>query len=556
MSNNLNNQNLPKNIALIGSSNLKHCFLKTKELLPTVNIYDFTIDGSDVAYVLYKIVKEYENLKNCDLIILEPELRKKDDELWSRDIKDLNNIYQILSFLKIPIVMINMFGLNDESISNYYANFYNINTLNIYKNDKTIYKNLIKDKIHLYDIVLAKTIKNICENYSKLSKPKDVSENILNNFNILTPFELDDDNSDFLEFQHNLGTLKALNIKKGNVYLIPNKYLGYNIHSLFGMNTNLYSTLKLSNIKEKLYTVFTSWPRYKALSKTLEIDNNTKLEYSDNISENIDPIFPFAINQSKKLNFFNVGDILLIKNLDKFNENIIHINELENKNTILNAELDFSHLAVDIDILKQVVSDYIIFHQPVTLAPFKAEIAQLKSNQYNAFKKIIKDIHTFRLDVFILDYTDKIQIHSEQNLAIEYPGWFKSSRHQGLKIYNKDEFENSFSIKIVSPINSDELHLAFRGICNRNKDDKILKFFINYINVKINGKSFGNFSAWHDEAKRIKMPCKKDEVFIIEFSIDTYKFNLNELELLLDEYYNISDKTILKLIYAYVNTKF
>ncbi|RTJ45684.1 hypothetical protein [Campylobacter jejuni] len=383
-------------ICLLGTSNLRHIVLQLQECLQKYNIriINLIFEASGSEHCLFELVKNYNEISRADLIIYDT---YSEDIVLNKNVdfvcKTIERTFEILSSFGIPTVHLmlpinnaNNLSKDQKMITNTYLSLINYHKFNIAyigkKNkEKRIYSELLKDRIHFYDCILIDSILQLIDNIHLLSKPVNSYTNIIDNFIILQSEKFCKEQ---YVFKYTGRDFNYIQIKKKDVIKIPDEYVDMYIHSYFSFNKSLGACLRFENSNAKLQSLIRPAHQFKQLGDLFLITKDTFLSYSENYTDNIDCVEPIYIKQTKHLGFINLGDILLVKDKNKFYCTKININT--DQTIIVDNDLDCSKLVINVDFCKELVDNYIAVQWPIKSIPYKQEVSNLQ-NENNSNKK-------------------------------------------------------------------------------------------------------------------------------------------------------------------------
>ncbi|TKX32205.1 hypothetical protein [Campylobacter aviculae] len=458
-----------KSIVLLGTSDLRHIVLELQNKLSSngIEVINLIFEASGSEHCLFEIIKNQKEIKKADLIFYDA---YSEDISLNKNVEfvcqTIANTFNILSSFSIPVVNLMLPTSSSGNLSNdqqiitnmylYLSNYHSINTVYFGDKDKSqfFYSILLKDKIHFYDRIIIESICILIDNFNKLSIPRHFDPDIINNFIVLNVDAFDKEKK---LFQYTGRQFEYIQILKDEKLVIPKQFKDMHIHSFFSFNAFLCSVLKFDNGFKKLNSLIRPAHQFKSLSNLLKITNSTILEYSENYSNDIDPVEPMKIEKQKKhLGFFNLGDLLLVKDNFKFSQVLkVDIKNLS-ENIQLKKDLDYSHLILNLDFLKGCIEDYIRIHEPIKFIPLRRENSYLKNeierlkyfNNINELKRYyaraeVKNYLTYRLgeaylnsNIFTLFF----------NLFYEYKK-YKSSKENNIKIRDYIIYEETMLMK-------------------------------------------------------------------------------------------------------------
>lgn len=540
---------------------------------------NYSLGNATSLQRVYELLRHKDKLEQYDLIIIESFLNDINDACYWYEIENIHrDIYFLYNELaKLNTKVLNIFiamGLFNENnlehqliynIHKYYANYFSICTLDMHN---YVLENKLLDFIkkpvaqHPLDTIMYKIGERIIENIKYISKPNCDFRKVEDfglSFISCVDFNNDISRKNIKNSMYNENALvfdknsSALDISQFTNKVLIGMHCWNNDGRNFAWNDALkhFSCIKLKNKNIEIVRSMCYKNAFLCIQSNFVIDNETTINYEqgNQVTEQHFVGMSVTKQDSIRLDHFNLIGLLFCEKNILMKKDDIKI-KFSNKFT-LDKNLNF--ILPDIVFAKRVLDEYI--ERVVSLE--NNQIEQIKQEALNQqkLKQILADLSTFRLDFRLDNNLSNFNFTTKNKLNINYPQWFKSNKGQGCVLTNNNTNEYYFNFYFTSPIDS-KINLYFRGIDKRKKDGARLAFWINYKNVTINDVSFGDFSTWHDKAKIIKFPCKKDEKISVSFSIDTYKYSNDELREILKEFYEIEDEIVLKLIYAYVNTKY
>lgn len=521
------------------------------------NFYNYSLGASTSNQRLYELYKNYEIIKNCDLIILDCFLNDAEhgaDMPLDYCHRDIAMFYENISKLKIKIINLFIVLARDfehvkiaYNMHKYYSNLYNISTYDMHED--FIKYDLMRfckatDPLHPMRAILYEIGKNIIKNYDNFKVPIEQNTKITN-FKCVLAKDLANKNQ-IIRHKNSFFEEECIRIDKSN-FISLSAFKGWYLLGIQIWNYDFKKESEISYVKVKNKTqeiIRGQWSQnaYKTFYNTFLIDENSGIFIEDEKLENqTDSQIRKAKKEGCKRVFY--GDIIGIFLCDNFV--LEDLKKLKKQFSKEQKELMFKvDLLPNINFIQNLLSEYSSFYENKLLA--------LKNN--DLIEEILNDLNTIRLDFHIENNINPIEVLSKQDLLIEYPKWFRRDGYYGIKITNNKKDKN-YHLQIKSAINS-KYELKFRGLAREDETGKKQKFLINYKNINIDDNYYGDFCVWHDEYKSFKASCKKDEVINIRFSFETYKFSYEEIKDLLKNVYLCEDKNIIDLIYSYVNTKF